>query len=58
MAAKGPPGPRHGPTRGLGARNHKISHMSVVPGEESIHVVFENKEANTTTTFDMQKQSQ
>lgn len=33
-----------------------ISHMSVVPGGESIHVVFENKEANTTTTFDFQKQ--
>ncbi len=33
-----------------------ISHMSVVPGGRSIHVVFENKDANTTTTFDFQKQ--
>lgn len=33
-----------------------ISHMSVAPGGNSIHVVFENKEANTTTTFEMQKQ--
>jgi len=33
-----------------------ISHMSVAPGGQSIHVVFENKEAGTTTTFDMQKQ--
>jgi hypothetical protein len=33
-----------------------ISHMSVVPGGKSIHVVFENKDANTSTTFDFQKQ--
>lgn len=33
-----------------------ISHMSVVPGGKSIHVVFENTDANTTTTFDFQKQ--
>ena len=40
-------------------RNGKIvgiSHMSVMPGGETIHVIFENKEADTTTTFDMQKQ--
>lgn len=40
-------------------RNEKIvsiSHMSVTPGGHSIHVVFENKEANTKTTFDFQKQ--
>jgi len=33
-----------------------ISHMSVVPGGNSIHVVFENKESNTTTIFEFQKQ--
>jgi hypothetical protein len=33
-----------------------ISHMSVAPGGESIHVVFEDKENNTTRTFDMEKQ--
>ncbi|MFZ1137969.1 MAG: hypothetical protein WAN76_02245 [Candidatus Sulfotelmatobacter sp.] len=40
-------------------RNGKIvsiSHMSVAPGGQSIHVVFENKDANSTTTFDFQKQ--
>ena len=33
-----------------------ISHMSVALDGKSIHVVFENKEADTTTTFDFQKQ--
>ena len=33
-----------------------ISHMSVAPGGKSIHVVFENKEGNTRSTYDMQKQ--
>jgi len=33
-----------------------IAHMSVVPDGNSIHVVFEDKESNTTRTFDMQKQ--
>ena len=33
-----------------------IKRMSVLPGGESIHVVFENKEGNPTTAFDMQKQ--
>jgi hypothetical protein len=33
-----------------------ISHMSVAPDGETIHVVFEDKESNTTRTFDMQKQ--
>ena len=40
-------------------RNGKIvsiSHMSVAPDGKSIHVVFENKEANATTNFDFQKQ--
>jgi hypothetical protein len=32
-----------------------ISHMSVAPGGQWIHVVFENKETGTTTTFDMEK---
>jgi hypothetical protein len=32
-----------------------ISRMSVAAGGESIHVVFENKESNTST-FDFQKQ--
>jgi len=33
-----------------------ISHLSVAPDGKSIHVVFEDKERNTTTTFSMQKQ--
>lgn len=33
-----------------------ISRMTVAPDRQSIHVVFENKEANTTTSFDFQKQ--
>jgi len=33
-----------------------ISHMSFAPSGDLIHVVFENKDANTTTTFDFQKQ--
>jgi len=33
-----------------------ISHMSVAHDGKTIHVVFENKDANTTTTFDFQKQ--
>jgi len=33
-----------------------ILHLSVVPGGKSIHAVFENKEGNTTSTFEMQKQ--
>jgi hypothetical protein len=42
-----------------GKRNGKvvgILHLSVLPGGESIHVVFEDKESNTTTTYEMQKQ--
>jgi hypothetical protein len=40
-------------------RNGKIvsiSHMSVMPSGQSIHVVFENKDANTTTSFEFLKQ--
>jgi len=33
-----------------------ISHMTVTPSGESIHVVFEDKESNTTRTYDMRKQ--
>jgi hypothetical protein len=33
-----------------------VSHMSVASDGKSIHVIFENKEANTTTVFDFQKQ--
>ncbi len=33
-----------------------IKRMSVLPGGKSIHVVFENKEDNPTTAFEMQKQ--
>jgi len=33
-----------------------IAHLSVVPDGNSIHVVFEDKESNTTRIFDMQKQ--
>lgn len=33
-----------------------IKHMSVVPGGKSLHVILENKEGNTTTTFDLQKE--
>ena len=33
-----------------------ILHMSVVPSGDSLHVIFENKEGNTTTTYEMQKQ--
>ena len=33
-----------------------LLHMSVAAGGESIHVVFESKESNTTSTFDFQKQ--
>ena len=39
-------------------RNGKIvsiSHMQVAPGGQSIHVVFENKDADTATAFDFQK---
>jgi hypothetical protein len=43
----------------ISKRNGKvvaIKHMSVAPGGKSIHVVFENKENNSTTEFDMQRQ--
>ena len=33
-----------------------IKRMSVVPSGKSIHVVFKNKEGNTTMAFDMQKE--
>lgn len=33
-----------------------ILHMSVAPDGKSIHVNFENKEDNTTTTYEMEKQ--
>lgn len=33
-----------------------ISRMTVAPDRQTIHVVFENKEAGTTTSFDFQKQ--
>lgn len=33
-----------------------ISHMSVPTDGESIHVIFENRENNTKTTFEMRKQ--
>jgi len=33
-----------------------IKRMTVVPGGKSIHVVFKNKEGNTVTAFDMQKE--
>jgi hypothetical protein len=33
-----------------------ISHMSVVTGGKSIHVVFENMDTHTTTAFDFEKQ--
>ena len=33
-----------------------ILHMSVAPDGKSIHVNFENKEGNTTTTYEMEKQ--
>jgi hypothetical protein len=32
-----------------------ISHMSVAHDGKTIHVVFENKDSHTTTTFDFQK---
>ena len=32
-----------------------ISHMSVTPGGKTIHVTFENKEGDTTTTFDLHR---
>jgi hypothetical protein len=40
-------------------RNGKIVgilHLTVMPGGKSIHAVFENKEDNTTKTYEMQKQ--
>jgi len=40
-------------------RNGKIvsvSHLSVTPDGKLIHAVFENKEGNTKTTFDFEKQ--
>jgi len=33
-----------------------ILHVSVAPNGKSIHVVFENKESNTTSSYEMQKQ--
>jgi len=33
-----------------------VSRMSVTPDGQTIHVAFENKEANSTTSFDFQKQ--
>ncbi len=33
-----------------------IRHMSVLPGGQSIHVVFKNGEGETMTTFDLKKQ--
>ena len=33
-----------------------VSHMAVAPDGQSIHVVFENKDSETTTTFEMRKQ--
>jgi hypothetical protein len=33
-----------------------IKRMSVMPSGKSIHVVFKNKEGNTTMTFEMQKE--
>ncbi|MGE5326438.1 MAG: hypothetical protein ACM3NO_05325 [Deltaproteobacteria bacterium] len=33
-----------------------ISHMSVAPDGDSIHVVFDNRENNTKTSFEMRKQ--
>jgi hypothetical protein len=34
-----------------------ILHLSVAPDGKSIHVIFNNVESNTTTTYEMQKQS-
>jgi hypothetical protein len=42
-------------------RNGKIvgiSHISVAPGGRTLHIIFENKDANTEVTFDYQKQPQ
>jgi hypothetical protein len=33
-----------------------ILHLSVAPDVKSIHVVFENKESNTKSTYEMRKQ--
>jgi hypothetical protein len=40
-------------------RNGKIVgvlHLSVAPSGETIHVVFDDKESDTTATYEMQKQ--
>lgn len=33
-----------------------VLRLTVAPGNETIHATFENKEANTTTSFEMRKQ--
>jgi hypothetical protein len=35
-----------------------VLRLTVAPGGETIHATFENKEANTTTSYEMRKQSQ